>query len=95
MKNNKFNSLYISSDSDDEIYTPIYSNDSWQYKLISNKFFFKKDNISVLKIYNLFYLYKMFLNTNNFQEKDKLINKMIYFISDVEWFNIKSLVKEI
>ncbi len=71
-----------------------YNENTWVYKLINNKYFFIKDNSSVLKLYDLFYLKNKYITAENNYIKNKLTLQLLQIITKDEWFIIKDMVFE-
>lgn len=92
---------YLDNYSDDEILEEKkiknkvklwYDKNTWQYKLIKNQYIFE-DKKSVLEVYDLLYLHKKYLKATNNFIKNKCFMKMMLVITQLEWNNIKNLVK--
>ena len=90
-----FNSSSEEEVEDNEVVINLwYNENTWVYKLINNKYFFIKDNSSVLKLYDLLYLKSKYSNAENNYIKNKLTLKLLQVITKNEWFIIKDMIYE-
>ena len=64
-----------------------YTNNTWQYRLINNKYQFKTGG-SVLERYNLGYLEDKYRSAKSNTRKNVLYDKLLNYISPEEWETI-------
>lgn len=71
-----------------------YNEESWQYKLVNDRYIFKETGQSVLDKYNIGDVAKMFKLARNNYKKNKAYHVMMNTVSVKEWDQIKDLVAE-
>ena len=71
-----------------------YDENSWQYKVITEKVKFK-DGTSITEKYNLGELVKMYSEAKNNYRKNGITGKMLRIITKSEWNDIKDNIEEI
>lgn len=71
-----------------------YDENSWQYKVITEKVKFK-DGTSITEKYNLGELVKMYSEAKNNYRKNGITGKMLRIITKSEWNDIKDNVEEV
>ena len=70
-----------------------YDSNSWQNKVLTNKYKFK-DGTSVVEKYKLEELVQMYSEAKNNYRKNGVCGKMLKILTKLEWDNIKNDVEE-
>ena len=70
-----------------------YNEESWQYKVLNNKYKFE-DGISVVEKYKLEELVQMYSEARNNYRKNGITGKLLRILTNAEWEKIKDEIIE-